>query len=1159
MAYAELHCLSNYSFLQGASHPEEMVERAHALGYAALALTDECSVSGTVRAHQRAKALGLSLIIGSSFVLDEGLSLVLLATNRAGYAQLCRLITRARRQAGKGTYRLCRSDLERGLADCLALMSFTETTSEGDLAWLRRAFPERAWLAVSVLRDGHDTQRLQASRRLAERCGLPRVAVGQVLMHSRGRRVMQDLLTAIRLNTPVAQLGDARLSNGERHLRTLEDLATLYPPGLLAESLVVARRCGFSLDELRYAYPDDVTPRGTSPNVYLRRLTEQGMARRWPHGCPDAVRAQIEHELALIAELRYASYFLTVWDIVRHAREQGILCQGRGSAANSAVCYCLGITEVDPSRMNLLFERFISRERNEPPDIDVDFEHRRREEVIQYIYRKYGRDRAALAATVITYRTRSAVRDVGKALGLGLEQVEALVAAVSAWRRHSEITDEALAEAGFDPANPTLQRLRVLVNTLRGFPRHLSQHVGGFVIAAGRLDELVPIENASMPERTVIQWEKDDLEALGLLKVDILALGMLSAIRRALELLNGYRAKWDAEGAEERRVHGDSDYGMRVDTDMQGGAPGAAVSHGPGKPSSSPRSLRDSAPSASQRNRPLALQDIPAEDPAVYGMIQQADTIGVFQIESRAQMSMLPRLRPERFYDLVIEVAIVRPGPIQGDMVHPYLRRRQGKEKVDYPSEAVRGVLQRTLGVPIFQEQVIKLAMVAAGFTPGEADHLRRAMAAWKRRGGLEPYERKLKAGMRERGYRPEFAERLYRQILGFGNYGFPESHAASFALLVYVSAWLKRHHPAAFCAALLDSQPMGFYAPAQLVRDAREHGVEVRAADINHSDWDCSLEPGRIGQRQVQPPSLKGHGGSLDAEDTEEREVHGDFHDGMWGDAGVRGGAAGASASHGLDEPSSSPRSLRNAATSASQKSLQGSVALRLGLRMVRGLSEAGARRVMSARSERPFSDVQDLARRAHLDRSDRKALAAADALQGLAGHRHLAAWAVAGVEEMSPLYGLDRFSEQLPLLASPSDGQAVLADYAQTGLTLREHPLALIRPRLRERGFLCADEVAERLPGQVVRAAGLVLIRQRPGNGRAIFVTLEDESGGLNLLIWADLAERQRRVLLGAQLLGVVAEIQRAEGVQHLMCRRLEDHSDLLNGLRVASRDFQ
>jgi error-prone DNA polymerase len=1072
-AYAELHCLSNYSFLRGASHPEELVTRAHALGYAALALTDECSVAGAVRAHQAARALGLPLLIGSELQLADGPKLVLLASDRAAYGRLCRLITAGRRRSAKGEYRLLRADLADGLPGCLALLLPRHDLELADeqLAWFAATFAGRAWLAVERLRDGRDAGRLQRLAAAAGRHGLPLVAAGDVHMHVRGRRPLQDLLTAIRCNTPVAALGLALQANGERHLRRRDELAELYPPELLAETLRIAARCRFALDELSYQYPDDVTPRGLTPRAYLRQLTEQGAQRRWPDGCPPAVRRQLEHELALIAELGYEAYFLTVWDIVRYARAQGILCQGRGSAANSAVCYCLGITEVDPARMNLLFERFISRERGEPPDIDVDFEHERREEVIQYIYRKYGRERAALAATVITYRPKSALRDTAKALGLEPGQIEQLVAAVSGWRRWGgsggAIAPQWLREAGFDPANPVLTRLLYLANQLLGFPRHLSQHVGGFVIARGPLHDLVPIENAAMPERTVIQWEKDDLEALGLLKVDVLGLGMLSAIRRVFDLINALRFEGRGTRSEEKK--------------------------------------QPSAPSIlDPRSSILGLDSVPAEDPAVYAMLQQADTVGVFQIESRAQMSMLPRLKPECFYDLVIEVAIVRPGPIQGDMVHPYLRRRQGLEPVRYPSAAVREVLARTLGVPLFQEQVIKLAQVAAGFTPGEADQLRRAMAAWRRRGGIEPYRRKLLEGMRERGYAPAFAERIYRQILGFGEYGFPESHAASFALLVYVSAWLKRYHPAAFCAALINSQPMGFYAPAQLVRDAREHGVEVRAVDVRYSEWDCTLE--ERGSRSE-----------------------------------VRGKENAVPRSSNLD-----PRSCA-------------APALRLGLRLVSGLSQAAAERIATARALRPFQDVDDLARGARLDRGELKALAAADALVGLGGHRYRARWAVAGVVAEPPLLAGAGGAERDPGLAPPTPGQQVLADYAQLGLTLREHPLALLRPQLRQRRFLAAAEVALRPPGEVVRAAGLVLLRQRPGNGRAVFVTLEDETGSLNLLIWANLAERQRQVLLGAKLLGVRAEIQRAAGVQHLLCRHLEDHTPLLGGLDVRSRDFQ
>ncbi len=1046
--YAELQCRSNYSFLQGASHPEELVARARAFGYRALALTDECSLSGVVRAHLAAREAGLPLIVGARFRLADGPDITLLVPDRTGYGQLCRLITQARRQADKGHYVLHRRDLEAWLDRCLALL---RPADDDEVAWFARHFAGRGWLALALHYEGDDRERLARARDWSRSFGLPLVAVGDVLMHARGRRALADTLTAIRLGRPVQALGGDALPNGERHLRPWEALRKCYPEDLLAETLRIADRCTFSLDELRYEYPDDVTPEGLTPAAFLRRLVDEGLQRRWPGGCPERVQTQIEHELALIAELRYEAYFLTVWDIVRFARARGILCQGRGSAANSAVCYCLGITEVDPARMNLLFERFISRERGEPPDIDVDFEHERREEVIQYIYRRYGRERAALAATVITYRLRSAIRDVGRALGLELDQVEALVAAAAGWRRRGELTVEQLAEAGFDPDNWRLRQLRILVNELLGFPRHLSQHVGGFVIARGRLDELVPIENAAMPERTVIQWEKDDLEALGLLKVDVLSLGMLCAIRRCLEMVNDW---------------------------MSPSRPPPQA--GEGNRSPSPLAGRAGEGSAS----PLTLATIPAEDPATYAMIRRADTVGVFQIESRAQMAMLPRLRPRSFYDLVIEVAIVRPGPIQGDMVHPYLRRRQGKEPVEYPSEAVREVLERTLGVPIFQEQVIKLAMVAAGFTAGEADGLRRAMAAWRRRGGLAPWRDRLLQGMRERGYSREFAERVYRQILGFGEYGFPESHAASFALLAYASAWLKCHHPAAFCAALINSQPMGFYQPAQLVRDAREHGVEVRPVDVRSSDWDCTLES------STEDPQRP---------------------------------------------------------------------ALRLGLRLVRGLSRAGAERLVQARREVTFADVDDLDRRTHLERRDLKALAAADALVGLVGDRHRAAWAVAGSEAPLPLFERPGQDGVQPMLPLPDEGRSVLGDYRALGLSLRRHPLALLRGHLRRRGLLSAAEVAAVPPGRVVRTAGLVLIRQRPGRGKAVFVTIEDETGSQNLLIWADLAERQRRIVLGASLLGVVAEIQRADGVQHLMCRSLEDHSALLGELSVRSRDFQ
>ena len=1020
MPYAELHCISNYSFLRGASRPEELVTRAHALGYTALAITDECSLAGVVRAHEQVKRVGLKLIIGTELRLGDGPRLVLLATNRRGYTQLCRLITKGRRKAAKGAYKLCRKDLENGLADCLALFIPPREPSwnEAGLQWFGQVFSGRGWLAANLLREGGDAQYLQQWQAAAKKHGLPLVATGNVCMHVPARRPLRDLLSAIRHHCTLTQLGSRVLFNGERHLRALADLQSLYPSSLLQQSVDIARRCRFSLDELRYEYPDDVTPGDMQPQTYLRQLVEKGKKERWSEGCPDKVQAQIEHELQLINELDYAAYFLTVWDIVAFARKQGILCQGRGSAANSAVCYCLGITEVDPARMNLLFERFISRERGEPPDIDVDFEHERREEVIQYIYRKYGRERAALAATVITYRPKSALRDTGRALGFSLQQVEQLVQAVSGWRSWGDVQGEWLEEAGFDLENLRIRQLLWLGNELLGFPRHLSQHVGGFVISRGGLDELVPVENAAMPGRTIIQWDKDDLEALGLLKVDVLALGMLSAIRRALRLL-------DPTGR-------------------------------------------------------MRLQDIPVEDPKVYAMIGRADTLGVFQIESRAQMSMLPRLRPKHFYDLVVEVAIMRPGPIQGDMVHPYLRRRQGLEPVEYPSDDVREVLERTLGVPIFQEQVIRLTMVAAGFTPGEADQIRRSMAAWKRRGGMEIWERKLMEGMRERGYAEEYARRIFRQIQGFGDYGFPESHAASFALLVYVSAWIKCHHPAVFAAALLNSQPMGFYAPAQLVGDARKHGIQVLPAEVNASDWDCTLE------------------------------------------------------------------------------TREGMVMLRLGLRMIKGLSRQAAQRLVLARQSGVFESVQQLAARADLKRRDLNTLAAADALHSLEQNRRMANWSVAAIEDRLPLLEDAPPQERQPGLPFPAVAEEVLADYAHLGLSLRCHPLALLREKLGALRFASAEAVGRRQPGLMVRAAGLVLTRQRPGKGNAVFITLEDETGSLNLIVWRHLAERQRKIVLGAKLLGVWAEIQRADGVQHLIVRRLYDHSALLAELRIHSRDF-
>ncbi|MCX7274810.1 MAG: error-prone DNA polymerase [Burkholderiales bacterium] len=1070
--YAELHCISNFSFLRGASHAQELVERAQALGYAALAITDECSLAGVVRAHLAARGTGLALLIGAEFSLrdifgaadGQAARLVLLARSREGYGNLSELITRARLRAPKGHYQLLHEDLADGVPGCQALLVPSPLAAfcapdqspfgSGLTPLLEQArrvrdwFGQRAWLAVELLARGHDGALLERLRDTGQRTGLPLVAAGDVHFHLRSRKSLQDVLTAIRLRRPLTELGLAMAPNAEQHLRSRLRLAQIYPQALLEETLEVAAGCAFSLDELRYEYPEEIVPPEHSPGSWLRTLTEEGAQLRYPEGMPAAVRAQIEHELGLIAELRYEPYFLTVADIVRFARSRAILCQGRGSAANSAVCYCLGITEVDPARMSVLFERFISRERNEPPDIDVDFEHQRREEVIQYLYDKYGRHRAALTATVITYRARSALRDVGRALGIDEQRIDRLSRSHQ-WWDGQRLNLERLAEAGFDPGSPVVQHWSTMTEVLAGFPRHLSQHTGGFVIARDRLTRLVPVENASMAERSVIQWDKDDLDALGLLKVDVLALGMLSAIRRALAFI-----------------------GQR-------------------------------------RGQTFRIQDVPAEDPATYEMIGRADTVGVFQIESRAQMTMLPRLKPRCFYDLVIEVAIVRPGPIQGGMVHPYLRRRQGLEPVVYPREEIKPALERTLGIPIFQEQVMQIAMLAAGFSAGEADALRRAMAAWRRKGGLEKFESRVIDGMLARGYTEDFAQSLFRQIQGFGEYGFPESHAASFALLVYVSCWIKRHEPAAFLAALLNSQPMGFYAPAQLVRDAREHGIEVLAVDALLSDIDCSLE---------EPPG----------------------------------------------QPAFDPRHAHDR---------RGQPAVRLGLNRVRGLSAQGARRLVESRARRlasrgpehfAFDSVEDLARTAGLAQHDLQALADGGALVQLAGHRGAAHWEVAAIQTLPPLLADAGFDEPAPLLPEPGTVSDMLADYRSLGLTMGPHPLALLRPLLARYRIEPAATLRDYPDGRLARASGLVTHRQRPGTANGtVFVTLEDESGTVNIIVWPDMVERYRREVMGAQLMtvyGIWQSDQHTGGqVTHLVARRVVDHTELLGRLQTRSRDFR
>jgi error-prone DNA polymerase len=1096
--YAELACASNFSFLTGASHPQELLARAAELGYSAIAITDECSLAGVVRALEEAQRCGergrpIALIPGSRFRLQDGSRLVLLPEDHAGYTALCGLITRGRRNAPKGEYALPDAAFEHGpehgLHHCLALWLPVAQNDDNDddarklltAHWLAAWFPGRCWLGVSLDLGPDDGLRLQRLRNTARAAGLPLTACGDVQMHVRSRRMLHDTLAAIRHGCTVAELGYRALPSGERHLRSRARLAQLFPPELLAASVAIAARCRFRLDQLHYRYPREVVPPGRTAIAHLRDLVEAGIQQRWgsrkgagyifasagsggtrsvcknvsgPFSLSPALRDQIEKELQLIEELHYEPYFLTVHDIVQFARSQGILCQGRGSAANSAVCYCLGITEVDPARMSMLFERFISRERDEPPDIDVDFEHERREEVIQYVYRKYGRDRAALAATVITYRPKSAIRDAGKALGFSPAQVEQL-ARNTAWWDDPEGFTQRIRQQGFDLDNLKIRHLVHLVQSLVGFPRHLSQHVGGFVISEAPLASLVPVENAAMADRTVIQWDKEDLETLGMLKVDCLALGMLTAIHRCLDLV-----------------------GMNI-------------------------------------------SEVPAEDPETYAMIQQADTVGVFQIESRAQMAMLPRLKPACFYDLVIEVAIVRPGPIQGNMVHPYLQRRRGDERVEYPSKELEAVLQRTLGVPIFQEQVMQIAMVAAGFSGSEADVLRRSMAAWARRGGMEHMHRRLVDGMLERGYREAFAEQIFQQIRGFGEYGFPESHAASFALLVYVSAWLKCHHPAAFTCALLNAQPMGFYQPAQLVQDLQRHGVKVLPADVRYSDWDCTCRSG-----------------------------------------------------FSRDNPA------------GSESRLKPLLRLRLGLCMIKGMREDSARRIEQARGERPFRDVQDLAQRAGLDRHNLAVLAEAAALRGLAGHRHRARWEIAAVEkpvddllnparrseprsrpsadenpnpnrEQSSL--LQHVAERGVTIRPPSQTDDTHADYASTGLTLGPHPVALLRPVLKRRRALTARELHALPHGSRVRACGLITMRQRPMTASGtVFLTLEDETGCVNVVVWPRLFEKQRAEILSAQLLAIDGILETDGAVHHLIAERVHDFSELAEELRSKSRDF-
>ncbi|HYG87062.1 MAG TPA: error-prone DNA polymerase [Azospirillum sp.] len=1065
--YAELQVTTNFTFLEGASHPDELVLTAASLGHAAIAVTDRNTLAGVVRAHVAAEEKGLRLVVGCRLDLTDAGSLLAFPTDRAAYGRLSRLLTVGKRRAPKGACFLGRDDvLEHAEGMLFVLLPPDGRNDSGFAAELRRwrfDLGRRLYLAANHRYRGDDAKRLAWLMDIAAQARVPLLATNDVLYHTPARRPLADVLTCIRTHTTIDEAGWRLAANAERHLKPAQEMARLFRqcPDAVERTLEIVEACTFSLHELCYEYPDEVGENGRPPQETLVDLAWAGAATRYPDGIPDKVVHSLEHELALIAERRFAPYFLTVHDIVRFARSKEILCQGRGSAANSTVCYCLGITEVDPTRMVLLFERFISTARDEPPDIDVDFEHERREEVIQYIYEKYGRDRAGLTATVIRYRSRAAIREVGKVMGLSADVVGRLAGSIWGWSREG-VDAERARQYGLDPDDPRLKLTLELTQELIGFPRHLSQHVGGFVITRGLLTELSPVLNAAMEDRTTIEWDKDDIDALKILKVDVLGLGMLSCLRRSFELL--------------------------------------AEHHG----------------------RTLTLSTIPPEDPAVYDMLCQADTIGVFQVESRAQMSMLPRLKPRRFYDLVIEVAIVRPGPIQGNMVHPYLRRRQGKEPINFPSPELEAILERTCGVPLFQEQAMNIAITAAGFTPAEADKLRRSMAAFRRTGRVAEFRDKFVAGMMANGYTSDFAERCFKQIEGFGEYGFPESHAASFANLVYASAWVKRRYPDVFACALLNSQPMGFYAPAQIVRDAQEHGVTVLPPDVNVSEWDCTLVP-------PPPPALGGSSIRLtpSALAPPAREA-GEVRRGQ--------GLPGKPCPH---PPTSwAPPSPRGAGGGAEW-------ALRLGLRLIKGLDEEEARRLLDRRNA-GYRDPYDVWRRAGLSIGELERLAKADAFRSMGLDRRAALWAVKALRSGPlPLFArLDDAAQPEPEAALPDMqlGEHIVMDYASLSLSLKAHPLALLRDGLA--GIAPAERLRHVRAGTRLTVAGLVLVRQRPGSaGGVIFVTLEDETDIANLVVMPKIFERYRKEILSARLLAATGRVEREETVIHLKVERLED----------------
>ncbi|GGY72540.1 error-prone DNA polymerase [Cellvibrio zantedeschiae] len=1034
MRYAHLNTTTNFTFLTGASHPPEYIYRAAELEYDALAITDECSLAGIVKAFVAAEELNFKLIVGSRFTLSNGMQLIAIAPNRTAYAELSGFITLARRRANKGEYEAHFDDLRFRLQHCLIIwIGHTAEDSvqpESIINQLYNSFKERLWIGINHQLQGGEQAEFARWLSLGVQKNIPLVACGAALMHEKKRKPLQDVVTVIRHNSSIANMGTKLEINGEAYLKSLAQLQKLYPESLLEQTCVIADLCQFSMTELRYQYPKELVPAGLTPIKHLRNLVNEGKQRRWPKGVPKDAEEILQKELELVEELGYEYFFLTVYDIVIYARKQNILCQGRGSSANSVICYCLYITEISPQDIKVLFERFISRERKEEPDIDVDFEHSRREEVIQYIYQKYGRERAAIAATVITYRSRSAVRDVGKALGMEQSLVDHLAKSVAWWDRREDLSKR-IAASGLKINQKLLQHFFILVDQIRGFPRHLSQHVGGFVISQDKISDLVPIENASMPERTLIQWDKEDLESMNLLKVDVLALGMLTTLRKSLGYINTYDKKISA------------------------------------------------------------LSDIPKEDSATYEMLCNGDSVGTFQVESRAQMAMLPRLKPKTFYDLVVQIAIVRPGPIQGGMVHPYLRRRNGLEKPDLPKDELKDILEVTYGVPIFQEQVIRIAMVAAGFSGGRADKLRRSMATWGKDSTLMNFEEEFIEGMLAGGYELDFAKRLFEQVKGFGGYGFPESHSASFAILAYASAWIKCHHPAAFYCALLNSQPMGFYSPSQLIQDARRHQLPILPIDINLSCYEHKIE--KVSKRN---------------------------------------------------------------------KTLMG---IRLGFCEIKSIDHEKAMMIEIWRGDAPFQSLKDLSQRSGLTAIDLQYLASADVLRSLSGNRHEARWEAAAIEPFSELleHATPPPHDDL-LTAAPTLEQDVLNDYATTGLSLRPHPMALLRNAPPFDRCTQYSDLKHLRHGGFVRVAGLVTGRQRPGTASgALFLTLEDETGNINVIVWKGTQETFRQVLLTSRLLLIKGTVEInndnvANPVVHVIAGQLHDYSDRLENFSLKSRDF-